>query len=739
MSPPFSAKCRAFLLPLLLAASISARGETDPQDIVSFPNALGFADTAGSLSVWREFGSVDFGEGFSIPLRVQFCSARVRREFFGRPAMASPYLGRGWLCPLLESTILRNDDSPVLNVLLPTGRSVTMLPDEERGKGKTPGFHSADGRWRGELSGTFDLTSPAWSLAPPENKTPRDDTFVMKSEADGWELSFLRGRIQRWKVGGRVLEWIYKDGLVSEIRWQGVDGDAPFSVIPASGGHVGGFVVNGRAHRLRFAPFPLTWTGSYAWDGRNYVNSWAGAWEGPKDERAMFLIACGSEPGLKIVFHDQARTSELVTSQFSDARAAFADDGLRVSLPGREPLELRPDSSQRGAFRSADGKWTATRRGKSVVLSGPEGWQITFTDGRIRQWKNGERVVEWVFKDGAAVQLRIVGVTGKAPLAITLGPHGKPAGFVTDGQPWKLPVPPGHSSELGYDGTSQPTLVEWTTPEDRSENFDFATDHGTPCTLTISEKGKPDVLCAWDPATRWILSADGWRYLVAIAYRDRDLPALITRVDGRGEYEFVAPGEFRRLAPGSESGITFAKTLDAGRTITTRLRRSGMYADEIQRIETLGPDGRYRASYQADFDEAGNFTREYRMDQSGVATLTTYAAGKGIATEKLSGSVSAAREKALLADLKASRTEAEGNRVLEQLGYFYIAEGEFDKALALRQKISDREIYYVLCDEVVQKDKSLGGGLPAMRSLLMGEAPWSPGSKGAAPPGRKGE
>ncbi len=177
------------LPPLLLAAALTAHAASDPSKTPLPQNALGHADEHGCLSVWRDFGngncdcSVSRSRcAFNFAARGLPRGSSLTRTppFLPGRDFSFPYLGCGWLCPLLESSISMREYHPEVYVLLPTGKKLTLAPDHGAGKDSPDAavLHSADGRWRGEWHG---------------------NTFVLSSDADGWELTFLGNRIKQWK------------------------------------------------------------------------------------------------------------------------------------------------------------------------------------------------------------------------------------------------------------------------------------------------------------------------------------------------------------------------------------------------------------------------------------------------------------------------------------------------------------------------------------------------------------
>ncbi len=114
-------------------------------------------DENGHLSYWKQLGQIDIGDGYVVPLSVNFSSVRHS------PSM----LGEGWIVPLLESRIEPVDEN-TFKVVMPDGWIFTFLRN-----GDTDTWRGNSG-WLGE----------------------KKDNIVKLSAPCGWSLSYNAGIIQ---------------------------------------------------------------------------------------------------------------------------------------------------------------------------------------------------------------------------------------------------------------------------------------------------------------------------------------------------------------------------------------------------------------------------------------------------------------------------------------------------------------------------------------------------------------
>ena len=141
-------------------------------------------DAYGHISYWERIGEVDCGEGLSLPLQINFNSGRDS----GAP---SPYLGQGWLLPLLESRFIQDDETH-FHMVQPDGLNNRFL----RGNSDERVLDGSAG-WKAEIKSE---TITAWA-------------------ACGWKLVFTSGHVASMTTPkGRQLDWVYEGGRVSELR-----------------------------------------------------------------------------------------------------------------------------------------------------------------------------------------------------------------------------------------------------------------------------------------------------------------------------------------------------------------------------------------------------------------------------------------------------------------------------------------------------------------------------------------
>jgi hypothetical protein len=136
----------------------------------------------GRVSIWEKVGEVDVGGDLKLPLHINFNSGRES---------ASPYLGQGWILPLLESNFVQADENRFV-MIQPDGWTNVFL---RRNPGDTVLEGSAG--WKGQIkANVIDVWAPC-----------------------GWHITFSRGHITSLFTpkGGR-LEFIYSGNVVTEIR-----------------------------------------------------------------------------------------------------------------------------------------------------------------------------------------------------------------------------------------------------------------------------------------------------------------------------------------------------------------------------------------------------------------------------------------------------------------------------------------------------------------------------------------
>lgn len=167
-------------LSLWSAGSLQSR----PVDLSIPSGGHGPIDSRGYAQHWIELTEVDFGQGLSLPLRLNLLSSRLGSHGFGAGL---------WQSPLLSAGILTRSEKQI-SILLPCGKVLTLNT-----QGKNPGrFATPDGEWVGVVKG------------------PR----TLVSREDGWELEFdQRGLLFRLRAdSGRNILWNrLADGSVRTI------------------------------------------------------------------------------------------------------------------------------------------------------------------------------------------------------------------------------------------------------------------------------------------------------------------------------------------------------------------------------------------------------------------------------------------------------------------------------------------------------------------------------------------
>ena len=150
-----------------------------PRDHFDGVNEYGF------VSYWEQIGAIDLGDNLKLPLIIGFQSDRD---------WSSPYLGKGWILPLLDSNIVQVSENEFRQIQ-PDGYTINFGRD-----GKNPNVIHGQQGWTGEI---------------------RDDVITLYASC-GWKLTYQQGKLTSIITPkNRVLSLLYSDGKVTELREQG--------------------------------------------------------------------------------------------------------------------------------------------------------------------------------------------------------------------------------------------------------------------------------------------------------------------------------------------------------------------------------------------------------------------------------------------------------------------------------------------------------------------------------------
>jgi hypothetical protein len=165
----------------LMAASVQACGVnwTVPENHFDGVNEQGY------VAYWEQIGSIDLGDNLRIPLIIGFHSDQN---------WSSPYLGKGWMLPLLDSNIVQTNENTFLQVQ-PDGHNVYFGRD-----GKNKNLLHGQAGWTGQIDG---------------------DVITLYASC-GWKLTYKQGKLASISTPkGRTLDLVTISGRVAEIRDQG--------------------------------------------------------------------------------------------------------------------------------------------------------------------------------------------------------------------------------------------------------------------------------------------------------------------------------------------------------------------------------------------------------------------------------------------------------------------------------------------------------------------------------------
>ncbi len=182
-------------------------------------------DSFGYVSYWDKIADIDIGEDTPLPLVIGFKSNRET---------SSPYLGHGWVMPLLDSYMIQTGEN-TFEIMKPTGYT--------SGFGRDPKSLTTIGGvkgWKGEIgSNTIKVWAPCgWSLTYTmgrltEMGTPKGKRVIVKRDQAGQVddvtmdgqillkvLKGVRGKVEGLEVEGKKLAII----LEEKPRIQSVQG-----------------------------------------------------------------------------------------------------------------------------------------------------------------------------------------------------------------------------------------------------------------------------------------------------------------------------------------------------------------------------------------------------------------------------------------------------------------------------------------------------------------------------------
>lgn len=141
-------------------------------------------DYQGDVFLVEELGKLEVGGGTAFPIYAAFES--INRQ-------PSPYLGAGWMLPLLEANFVQLDEN-TFRLNQPDGKFRLFWRDA-----KNPAILNGQGEWKAEIRGE---TITAWADC-------------------GDKITFNRGHITGLQAGEEKLNYVYSNGRVSEIRQNG--------------------------------------------------------------------------------------------------------------------------------------------------------------------------------------------------------------------------------------------------------------------------------------------------------------------------------------------------------------------------------------------------------------------------------------------------------------------------------------------------------------------------------------
>ena len=143
-------------------------------------------------TIFDEIGKIDLGDGLEFPLIINFRSDWQRK---------SPYLGQGWIVPLLDSHVVQRDAN-AFDMISPDGYTFSFGRDP-----KNPTILSGSKGWKGEIKGntiTVHATC-GWKLVFEKGlltqmSTPNNRVVEIRRDREGVARDVVSGATQLLRV-----------------------------------------------------------------------------------------------------------------------------------------------------------------------------------------------------------------------------------------------------------------------------------------------------------------------------------------------------------------------------------------------------------------------------------------------------------------------------------------------------------------------------------------------------------
>lgn len=385
---------------------------------------------------------------------------------------------------------------------------------------------------------------------------------------------------------------------------------------------------------------------------------------------------------------------------------------LRCELPCGNVMYLRRDKNDVSKFYTLDKEWTGVVEGGKISVSRPDGWELRYENGLLRQLKTDSgRFLTWYYDGNMLSEIREEG-KATSPFKMVMGSGGIPDGISINGKLHSFLV--GQRPRIeeiaaqrvvsGFD----PALAIWKWPDGKRETFLFETDSQLQPNLKLTDSAGVEHAYAWNAADSKIASSkdeDGeWTYEIGKTNSDAELPGM-ERKSASGESEYIKSD--------TQKGITEKRSRDGKSIVTETFVTPGPLYGKVRKVEIGVGDLRY-TSYQGGYDETGKLTRKIETDKDGFSKVTEFD-GKGkiarvsVRTTKNPEVIKRLLEKegGLLAALKAAGTPEETQNYLSQLCKFYLFESrDFGKVDEILAKMEDK-MAFALRVQRIDNDPSL--------------------------------
>lgn len=146
---------------------------------------------------------------------------------------------------------------------------------------------------------------------------------------------------------------------------------------------------------------------------------------------------------------------------------------MQATLLCGKSMFLRRAKNAPNTFHTLDKEWTGIVNGENIIISRPDGWELRYHQGLIRQLKTDTgRLLTWTRSGNLVTEIREEGGSGAALRVLTTF-GGVPNGFEVNGRKHRFDLDKRprvqHVNGQNLIGSLDPSLSSWIWPDGRKE------------------------------------------------------------------------------------------------------------------------------------------------------------------------------------------------------------------------------------------------------------------------------